>query len=102
MYVEGVSEPPRGMIQGTTNCMTCCGLYVVALAQKEQDDSVVLPEVHPAATWVPDWQKTMIMGTMIVQAVAVPTCLGHMTVAPKTAEQKAMEGGILLGQAGGK
>jgi hypothetical protein len=79
-------------------CLQCCGEYL--LAKKKFGADADLPEIHDMVTWAPSWQSTTMMGQMIVAAVPLPTCLDHMESKEKTAQQRAMEGGILLPGAG--
>lgn len=78
-------------------CLDCIGAYKLAVARKEDgDDKVQIPPVYNAVTLCPSWQNTSIMGQMIVACVAVPTCAIHIGVTPKSAQQRAVESGLII------
>jgi len=61
-----------------------------------------LPGINEAVTLAPSWQNQQINTpqglTMAMSCVAVPTCMQHISAHEVTAEEKAIQGGLLLGR----
>jgi hypothetical protein len=65
----------------------------------EVDPEITEPDIEmlsAADTWVPVWQQQQVPGQTLMACVALPVCLPHVTARPKSAEEKAVEGGKLL------
>jgi hypothetical protein len=58
------------------------------------------PPINKAVTFAPAWQSQTYMGQVIVACVSLPSCMDHLGSKKKSAEERAMEGGIVLGRDG--
>jgi len=74
-------------------CLQCIG-------EAQVDKSDAAHEIRDAITLAPMWVTQAAGMNMVMACVAVPTCLEHIQTAEKTPQQRAMEGGIILGQQG--
>lgn len=78
-------------------CLNCIGEYNIAI---QKYPGAGKPPINDAITLAPTWQNTTLMGQTFFACVAVPTCMDHLTTQEKTPQQKAMEGGLILGGPG--
>jgi hypothetical protein len=81
-----------------TKCLQCCSEYIIARSKGIPEEE--RPEIQDAVTWAPSWQMHQVMGQMAIAGIALPTCMDHLESKEKTAEQRAAEGGIILGGPG--
>ena len=82
---------------GVNKCLPCLSEYLEQ--RKRMPDSPRL-SVNDAITWAPSWQMQTIQGQLIFACVAVPVCHEHLETKEKSAQERAVEGGILLGGQG--
>lgn len=77
----------------------------VKLGKLTEDEAfqrrLAIPEMRDALTMVSLWQTQQIPGGAVMGVVAMPICYEHIIVTQKSAVQRATEGGLLLGGAGG-
>jgi hypothetical protein len=93
--MEAIYEHVHGEDHGLGLCLDCVGLYKQAVEKHEAS-----PKVNYAVTLCPAWQTKNVMNQMVMAIACVPTCLDHIGVKQKTPEERAIEGGLLLGQGG--
>jgi hypothetical protein len=98
MYPEGQLPIEVDKVQpGVTKCLACVSEYIQHKNKFPNEER--LP-VNDAITWAPSWQNFSIMGQSMFGCVALPSCMQHLDVKDKTPQQRAMEGGLLLGGPG--
>lgn len=98
---------------GTHQCLQCIGEHKAevnnrngnrALAQARGADyaepTEPLPPIRAAVTLAPSWQTMALTGQMVMACVSVPVCFEHIAAHEKSAEEKAISGGLLLGRPG--
>jgi hypothetical protein len=57
-----------------------------------------IPGINEAITLAPMWQQQPIGPQMAFACVAVPSCMEHLNSREVTPEEKAVQGGLLLGR----
>lgn len=85
------------------DCLTCVSEYMQEKQKWELDlskDKGPAPEygssVSKAVTLAPSWLERMVgPGQMVIVAVPLPTCLGHIEIQEKSALEKAIANGKL-------
>jgi hypothetical protein len=77
-------------------CLQC-----LAEERQAKDKGEEEAEAREAVTLAPTWASNAFMGQMVMACVAVPSCREHLNIQDKTPQQRAMEGGIVLGKDGG-
>jgi hypothetical protein len=58
------------------------------------------PPINDAVTFAPAWQSNIHMGQTLIACIALPSCMDHLESREKSAEERATEGGIILGRDG--
>lgn len=81
----------------TIKCLACVSEHLAARQKMPDQDP---PVIQDAITWAPSWQTKTMGGNVMMACVAVPSCLDHLSNEEKSPQQRAMEGGILLGGSG--
>lgn len=73
-------------------CLEC-----IAQAQQAVKDGDPVEPIRDAVTLAPTWVSKQIGMQMVFASVAVPSCMEHLTMTEKSPQERAMEGGIVLG-----
>jgi hypothetical protein len=98
---------------GAYQCLQCIGEHKAEVHNRDgnralakargadyEEPTEPLPPIRVAVTLAPSWQTLSAMGQMVMACVAVPVCFEHIAAHEKTAEEKAVSGGLLLGRPG--
>jgi hypothetical protein len=79
-------------------CLGCISDYVAA--EQKGVPEADRPPIRDGVTLAPHWVNQTIMGQVMMACVAVPSCYVHLNVKEKTPQERAVEGGIIIGGGG--
>lgn len=75
-------------------------LTAEAMGEEYVEPDEPLPGIQMAVTYAPSWGNMKMGMQMIFGVTAVPVCYNHIDAKEKTPEEKAIQGGLLLGGPG--
>ena len=82
-------------------CITCLGEWKQSQQDAPEGTPIEPLPVNQALTLVAQWETKAVAGQVMMACISVLTCEKHITVAPRSAVEQAMQGGVLIPGAGG-